>query len=134
MIWHLLPLSQWRRAESAARLSQPAGAEPFLHASPDPRTALAVANALFGQCAEPLVGLGLAESRLAGQVRYEPADPAPPPGVPAETLFPHVYGLVDTSAVAEVRYVRRDAAGRYVALEAAPADVTGLPADATSDT
>lgn len=125
MIWYLLPLPQWRLAEPERYVAVPAGGERFVHASPDEHAALAVANALFLDTGEPLIALGLDESRLPG-VRYEPADPGPPPGVPAGTLFPHVYGPVETAAVAEVRYARRDPGGRYVSLEPRPATAAVL--------
>lgn len=124
MIWHLLPLSRWQPAEPVAVI--PAGGDRFVHASPDEQVALAVAGAVFGELAEPLVGLGLDEAKLSAPVRYEPGDPAPPPGVPASTRFPHIYGPVETSAVAEVRFARRDLAGAYVSLEARPATAAAL--------
>jgi len=126
MIWHLMPLPRWRSTGAVRYLPGTEGAAPFVHASPDERTALAVANARFGQCEEPLVALGLDESRLSAPVRYEPPDPAPPAGVPAGTLFPHVYGPVETVAVTDVRYARRDAAGRYTGLDARPATAEAL--------
>lgn len=120
MIWHLLPLSQWRSAGPARHVPGTESAVPFVHASPDEETALAVANAWFRGTADPLVALGLAEGELSAPVRFEPPHPAPPPGVAAGRLFPHVYGPVETAAVAEVRYARQDPAGRYTALETRP--------------
>lgn len=123
MIWHLLPLPEWRSAGADAGGYVPGttDAAPFVHASPDERTTLAVANALFAGAAEPLVALGLDTSVLSAPVRFEDPDPPMLPDVPAGTLFPHVYGPVETAAVAEVRYARRDPAGRFTALEARPA-------------
>ena len=126
MIWHLLPLPRWRSAGDAPYVPGTDGQDPFVHASPDEPVTLAVANFLFAAQAEPLVALALDESRLSGPVRMEPADPAPPPGVPAGTLFPHIYGPVEKSAVTEVRYARRDPAGRYVSLDARPPTAEAL--------
>jgi uncharacterized protein len=126
MIWHLLPLSHWRQARSAEHVAGPVGGETFVHASPDIPVALAVANALFTSLPEQLVALGLTESGLAAPVRYEAADPAPPPEAPPGTLFPHVYGPVETSAVTEVRYARRGVTGRYEAFEARPETAEAL--------
>lgn len=126
MIWHLLPLSHWRQAQSTEHVAGPADGEAFVHASPDIPVALAVANALFTGLTEQLVALGLAEDRLAAPVRHEAADPAPPPGAPDGTLFPHVYGPVETAAVTEVRYARRDVTGRYQAFEARPQTAEAL--------
>ncbi len=126
MIWHLIPLSKWRSDHESEHLPQPPGAAGFMHAAPDEQTTLAVANALYRQAGEPLLALALDESALAAPVRYEAGDPAPPPGVPAGTLFPHVYGPVERAAVTEIRYLRRDPAGRYTALEARPATAEAL--------
>lgn len=126
MIWHLLSLPDWRSAIEAGRLRPPGEPGSFLHASPDEVTALAVANAFFRECAEPLVALGLDEPRLSAPVRYEPADPAPVPGVPPGTLFPHVYGPVPTGEVREIRYARRDPSGRYTGLEQRPGTAEAL--------
>jgi uncharacterized protein len=126
MIWHLLPLPRWRLAEPGRYVPGTDDGAPFVHASPDEPVALAVANSVFAGQAEPLVALALDESRLSAPVRREAADPAPPPGVPDETLFPHVYGPVEVDAVTEVRYVRRDPSGRYTSLEARPATAEAL--------
>ncbi|MGD0557077.1 MAG: cupin domain-containing protein [Streptosporangiaceae bacterium] len=116
MIWHLLPLSR--------SASFPLSASPFLHACSDLETLLAVANALYTDADEPMVALELDPDQLP--VRYEPADPAPPPGVSAETLFPHVFGPVDAAAVVSVRYARRDPAGVYVSFDSRPATAAAL--------
>ena len=128
MIWHLLPLPRWQSAGSGTFVPGTGDGAPFVHVSPDEAVALAVANDRFADAAEPMVALALDESRLSAPVRREPADPAPPPGVAAGTLFPHVYGPIERDAVAEVRYARRDPSGRYISLEARPptADALGL--------
>jgi hypothetical protein len=126
VIWHLAGLSRWRSAREREHVASPAGGEAFVHASPDIPVSLAVANAMFAGLAEPLVALGLDEGRLSAEVRHEPPDPAPPPGAAAGTLFPHVYGPVETAAVVEVRYARRDLGGRYAAFEERPATAEAL--------
>ncbi len=131
MIWHLLPLDSWQSAGDGSYVpgTRDAGtghAMAFVHASPDQATILAVANDRFADSAQPLVALALDEARLSAAVRFEAADPAPPPGVPAGTLFPHVYGPVELTAVAEVRFARRDPAGRFTALDARPPTAEAL--------
>jgi len=116
VIWHLLPLSH--------SASFPFSASPFLHACPDLETLLAVANALYTGADEPMVALELDPDLLP--VRYEPADPAPPPGVSAETLFPHICGPVGEAAVVSVRYARRDPAGVYLSFDPRPATAAAL--------
>ena len=129
MIWHLIPLSLWRSEPGSEYVPLPPGAlkpDGFVHASPDETVTLAVANAKYRQAGEPLLALALDESRLAAPVRYEPGDPGPPPGVPASTLVPHVYGPVERAAVTEVRYLRQEPSGRYTALAARPATAEAL--------
>jgi uncharacterized protein len=121
MIWHLLPLPQWRSAGHGVYIPGTETTAGYVHASPDESSVLAVANAFYAQCEHGLVALGIDESRLSAPVRYEPAEPAPPPGVAATILFPHVYGPVEVAAVTEIRYVRRDSSGRYTVLEPLPA-------------
>jgi predicted cupin superfamily sugar epimerase/uncharacterized protein (DUF952 family) len=126
MIWHLIPLSRWRSAPDSVYVPGTDEGAGFVHASPDQHVTVAVANALYGHVEEPMVALLLDESRLSAQVRYEAADPAPPPGVPADTLFPHVYGPVERAAVTGVRYLRRSPSGQYSGLEARPATAEAL--------
>ncbi|MFD0923492.1 cupin domain-containing protein [Saccharopolyspora rosea] len=114
---HLLPLSAFQADRDAPIRSATLDEDGFVHCSPDVRTTLAVANALYREVAEPMVALELDPDRLSAPVRWEPPNPAPPPGVPAETLFPHVYGPLERSAVIGVRYARRDLVGTFLALE-----------------
>jgi uncharacterized protein len=107
VIWHLLPVA-----------SVPVSDGPFLHACPDLDTLLAVANALYADTDAPMMALGIDPDRV--NVRFEPADPAPPPGVPASTLFPHIYGPIGTDAVVATRYARRDPSGTYVGFDVRP--------------
>jgi uncharacterized protein len=138
VIWHLLPLERWRAAGHARHVPGTEDAEPFVHASPDLQTALAVASLKFRDADAQLVGLGLDPAKLTAPVRYEPADPAPPPGTSgapgvapragrvAGTLFPHIYGPVETAAVTQVRYARRDPSGAYTGFEVRPATAEAL--------
>jgi hypothetical protein len=126
MIWHLLPLARWRSEPGSVHVPGTTDAVPFVHASPDEPTLLAVANTLYLDATEPLIALALDESLLATPVRYEAADPAPPAGVPRQTQFPHIYGPVERAAVAGIKYLRRDPAGRYTGLEARPATAGAL--------
>lgn len=120
MIWHLLPLSSWRSSGSGVHLAGTADAHPFVHASPDEEATLAVANTLYRDIREPMVALALDTGQIAAPVRFEPPDPRPPAGTGADVMFPHIYGPVETAAVTEVRYARRDTSGRYISLDARP--------------
>jgi uncharacterized protein len=126
MIWHLIPLSRWRSEPHSGYVPGTRDAAPFVQASPDEQTTLAIANALCAQAAEPLVALALSESALSAPVRYEAGQLAPLPGVAPGTLFPHVYGPLERAAVTGIRYLRQDPSGRYTALEARPATAEAL--------
>ncbi len=117
-VLHLTELSRWSaggdiEADSLAT-------EGFLHASPDEPTMLAVANRFYARVPEPMVVLAVDTARVDAEVRWEAADPAPPPGVGTEVLFPHVYGPIPRAAVTEVLHPVRDAQGTYTALESSP--------------
>ncbi|GAB3463856.1 hypothetical protein GCM10027570_51440 [Streptomonospora sediminis] len=102
--------------------------EGFVHAAPDDAAVLAVANAIYTGAAETQVVLIIDSGRLAAEVRWEAAAPAPPPGMPPDTLFPHIYGPIEREAVIGVRYLRRDPQGAFVSVEqrGATADLLDL--------
>ncbi|MUL43374.1 DUF952 domain-containing protein [Streptomonospora sp. PA3] len=113
---HMTGVSTWRDGDGPIA-PESLRTEGFVHASPDDATVLAVANAVYAEAAEPQVVLEIDTERLDAEVRWEAAAPAPPPGVAADALFPHVYGPLPREAVAGVRYLRRDPQGAYVSIE-----------------
>ncbi|GHC73506.1 hypothetical protein GCM10007079_07530 [Nocardiopsis terrae] len=117
-ILHLTELSRWRSGGDVE--AESLRTQGFLHASPDDATLLAVANAFYPEPAEPLVVLVVDTDLVDAEVRWEAADPAPPPGAPEGVLFPHVYGPVPRRAVVGVRHPRQDPGGRYTAFEERP--------------
>lgn len=112
---HFLPLDHYRRAHD--RIAPPTlDTEGFVHCSPDLMTTLAVANTRFTGSAEPMIAVELDAVALSAPVRWEAPDPAPPDGVAADVLFPHVYGPLELSAVTRIHYARRDLRGNYLDL------------------
>ncbi|MHB9857207.1 DUF952 domain-containing protein [Streptomyces sp. YIM S03343] len=116
MIYHVVTPDEWHtgpdRPYAPASLAQ----EGFVHCSPDPVTTVAVVNAFYRTAPRPLLALVLDETRLTARCTWEPADPAPPPGVPEGTLFPHVYGPLDRDAVTGIVEVQWDKDGRATGL------------------
>ncbi|MFC0601570.1 DUF952 domain-containing protein [Streptomyces palmae] len=112
MIFHLVRLDDWLVAPDRPYAPTSLAEEGFVHCSPDESTTLAVANAFFREVPGPLMALLVNEHKLDVMVRWEAADPAPPPGVSAGTLFPHVYGHIVRSAVEGMMEVVRDPDGR----------------------
>ena len=104
MILHLLPawLSETMGADDDY-LPAAYAADGFIHCSPSDEVMLAVANAYYPGGAEDLVVWDVDEAALTAPVRWEAPDPAPPPGVAAGVLFPHVYGPIERRAVVRVR-------------------------------
>ncbi|GAA4901545.1 cupin domain-containing protein [Streptomonospora salina] len=113
---HITGISTWRDGDGPVA---PASlrSEGFVHASPDDATVLAVANAVYADAAEPQLVLIVDTELLDAEVRWEAAEPAPPPGVADDARFPHIYGPVPRAAVAGVRYLRRDPGGVFVSVE-----------------
>ncbi|WP_127359130.1 DUF952 domain-containing protein [Actinacidiphila soli] len=116
MIFHLVPLDDWLRDPDRPYAPASLAEDGFVHCSPDEQTTLAVANAFYRDIVGPLMVLLIDEQALDTGVVWEAADPAPPPGVPEATRFPHIYGRINRSAVAGMMEVRRDADGRAIAL------------------
>lgn len=119
-VWHLLPLRDIPGEPDAVIAPDSLRTEGFVHCSPDESTTLAVANTLYLDAAGPMAALLLDVDRLTAPVRFEAAAPRPPAGVAADTLFPHVYGPIERSAVIAIRYAARDEAGRYLAFTDTP--------------
>jgi uncharacterized protein (DUF952 family) len=86
-------------------------ADGFIHCSPSDEVMLAVANAYYPDGDEDLVVWDVDESLLTALVRWEAPEPAPPPGVPAGVLFPHVFGPIERRAVIRVRRLVRGPTG-----------------------
>ncbi|MCM2576561.1 DUF952 domain-containing protein [Streptomyces meridianus] len=111
MIFHVVPLDDWLAAPDRPYAPPGLAEDGFVHCSPDEATALAVADALYRETVGPLMVLLIDEQLLDSPVRWEAADPSPPPGVGPDVLFPHVYGRINRAAVAGMLEVRRDADG-----------------------
>ncbi|MCW5249882.1 MULTISPECIES: DUF952 domain-containing protein [unclassified Streptomyces] len=108
MIYHVVPLAEWTADPGRPYAPASLADDGFVHCSPDEATALAVAGAFYRAAPRPLAVLAVDEHRLTAPCRWEAPDPAPPPGVPDGTLFPHVHGPLDREAVVRVLRVRWD--------------------------
>ncbi|MFF8320313.1 DUF952 domain-containing protein [Streptomyces bobili] len=111
MIYHLVPKAEWDARPDRPYAPASLGEDGFVHCSPDEATTLAIADAFYRAAPRPLLAVLLDEDRLTARCAWEPADPAPPPGVPGSVLFPHVFGPLDRGAVTRVLEVRWDENG-----------------------
>ncbi|MGW0827726.1 DUF952 domain-containing protein [Streptomyces sp. NPDC002845] len=116
MIYHIVPLDEWNTGPDQPYAPASLAEEGFVHCSPDEQTTLAVVNAFYCTGPRPLLALLLDEHRLTARCVWEAAAPAPPPGVPESTLFPHVFGPINRDAVERVLEVRWDDEGRATGL------------------
>ncbi|WP_419993768.1 DUF952 domain-containing protein [Streptomyces boninensis] len=125
MIYHVVPLDDWLIAPDRPYAPPHLAEAGFVHCAPDEATSLAVADTAYRGAPGPLMVLMIDEHALDARISWEAADGAegaegaegaPPPGIPAETLFPHVYGRINRTAVVGMLEVRRDARGRAVEL------------------
>ncbi|WP_149359687.1 cupin domain-containing protein [Lolliginicoccus suaedae] len=96
-------------------------AQGFIHCTGSVETLVAVANAFYRGWTGDVVALELDPERIEPPVRWEPADPAPPPGVGDEERFPHIYGPLDVASARRVLHARRDLDGTYRGFEQRPA-------------
>jgi uncharacterized protein (DUF952 family) len=83
----------------------------FVHCSSEAAT-IAVANEYFGGVEEKLLLLRVDPTKLTSQTRYEyavPVDGIRAAAVPASTLFPHVYGPIEISAINGIGLLEREA-------------------------
>ncbi|MBB6171463.1 hypothetical protein HNR23_001523 [Nocardiopsis mwathae] len=115
-VLHMTDLREWRRGEGDLEPDS-LHTQGFVHASPDESTLLAVANAFYSDVRAPQAVLVIDTGLLDAEVRWEEPNPQPPPGVPPDVLFPHIYGPVRRKAVIGVRYLRRDPDGVYSAVQ-----------------
>lgn len=120
-VLHMLPAAQAAPGSALWRdgrlVPDSLTSEGMVHATADEATLLAVANAFYAAAAEPMLALVIETELLDVEVRWEKAAPAPPPGVPAETVFPHIYGPIPETAIAGRRYLRPLPGGGFAAVE-----------------
>ncbi|MFS8197979.1 DUF952 domain-containing protein [Streptomyces sp. CWNU-52B] len=117
MIYHVVTLGDWSAHPEAPYAPASLAQDGFVHCAPDEATALAVADAFYRTLPRPLLAVVLDETRLTARLEFEAADPAPPPGVGADVLFPHLFGPIDRDAVERVLEIRWDADGRAAGLQ-----------------
>jgi uncharacterized protein (DUF952 family) len=113
MIYHITSRSAWDEArERGDYRAESLETEGFIHCSTDSQV-LPVAEELYmGQ--RGLLLLVIDPERLSSDLKWEPpSGGTPPPGVPEDDLFPHVYGPVNLDAVVQVFDLESEPDGKY---------------------
>ena len=104
---HLVPEPVWRERGGAETYEPERFAEEgFVHTTIGEATLIEVANRYYQGDPRPYLVLDVDLDRLAAPVRFDDAGPS----------FPHVYGAVETAAVARVRRAERDPGGAFVGI------------------
>jgi uncharacterized protein (DUF952 family) len=106
MIYRIVPSSVWHAQPDQPYAPATLAELGFIHCSPDEQTTLLVVNALYRASPRPLLVLTIDENRLTARCEWEVAIPEPPPGVPGDTRFPHVYGPINRDAVRQARLIQ----------------------------
>ena len=109
-LYHIATAPDWEQAQrdgqyTTSTRGRSLSEEGFIHASTGAQV-LPVANALYLDEQQDLVLLLLDTGRIGAEIRYEPvpgwADP-----------FPHIYGPLEVTAVAQAVPLERDARGSF---------------------
>jgi len=113
MIFHITSQNEWLEAQQRGEYVAPSlQTEGFIHCSTDKQVAH-VANAFY-RGRNDLVLLVIDESKLTSELKWEaPAGP-PASGISVTDSFPHVYGSIALTAVADVLDFKPDpATGKF---------------------
>lgn len=113
MIYHITPRTGWRTALATGDYrAQSLATEGFIHCSTLSQV-LPVAEQFY-KGHRGLALLVIDPARLASALKWEsPSGGTPPPGVPQEDLFPHVYGPISLDAVINVFDLEEDPQGKF---------------------
>ncbi len=119
---HITSRPLWDQARKLGRYASPGFAsEGFIHCSTVEQVIPVARRFYHGQTG--LVLLVIDPTRLTSTLKWEPsAEGAPPPGVPANAMFPHIYGPLNLDSVTQVLDFEPDAKGDFslpAALQAA---------------
>ncbi len=114
LIVHMVRLSRLQAADRVIS-GAPPDTEDFVQCAPDEAAMVQLANASYRDEAEPMVALLLDPAKIGAPIRFERPGFAVP-GI-GNLLFPRVYGPIERSAIAGIRYARRDVTGTYIGLD-----------------
>lgn len=113
MIYHITSRSAWNQArERGVYRAESLDTEGFIHCSTEQQVVPVAERFYKGQ--GDLLLLVIEPDRLTSDLKWEPpAEGTPPPGVPQNDLFPHIYGPINLEAVVRVFDLQSQPDGRY---------------------
>lgn len=113
MIYHLTFRKNWRYALATGPYrAESLDKEGFIHCSTESQL-VPVAMDFFAK-RRKLTILVIDETRLTSPLKWEKPAEGPPPGVPVNAKFPHVYGPINFEAVIKTLDMERNADDVFV--------------------
>ncbi len=121
-IYHLVPVAYYEaQPQNKAYQPETFAQEGFIHCATGVEMLLEVANVYFATLAESLLVLEINPQHLTTSLKFEP--PIHPTNQPfedeadfvpeSETLFPHIYGLLNREAIVNTFTLDRDELGLW---------------------
>jgi uncharacterized protein (DUF952 family) len=117
MIYHVTSRSAWSKArQSGEYRAASLETEGFIHCSTENQVVPVAEKFYKGQ--PNLYLLVIEPALLSSDLKWEPpSGGAPPPGVPEDALFPHIYGPINLDAVVQVFDLQSDPDGKFNLLQ-----------------
>jgi uncharacterized protein (DUF952 family) len=114
VIYHITSRKTWNAAlQHGEYRVESLETEGFIHCST--RSQVLPVAEKFYQGQASLLLLMIDPSRLASDLKWEPpSGGTPPPGVPEEDMFPHVYGPINLDAVVKVFDLEANPDGKHI--------------------
>lgn len=113
MIYHLTFRKNWRYALATGPYRDKSlEKDGFIHCSTVEQLVPVAMN--FFPARRKLTVLVIDETRLTSPLKWEKPEDGPPPGLPPNARFPHVYGPINHEAVIKSLDMERDAEDMFV--------------------
>src|SRR5512140_3134097 len=111
-ILHVTSRKAWIDATRAGQYSAPSlESEGFIHGSTLKQVLPVAAKYYKGQ--PGLVLLEIDPKRLTSELKWESPTGGPPPGVPEDESFPHIYGPINLEAIVQVLDFEPNSSGDF---------------------
>ena len=112
MIYHITSRASWNEAcQRGDYRADSLEIEGFIHCSTEEQVVQVAENFFKGQ--SDLYLLVIEPTLLASDLKWEPPSDGPPPGIPEDDLFPHIYGPINLDAVVQVFDLQSDPDGKF---------------------
>ena len=113
MIYHITSRAAWNEARQRGDYrAESLETEGFIHCSTEKQVVPVAEKFYKGQ--HDLYLLVIEPALLSSALKWEPpSGGAPPPGVPDDALFPHIYGPINLDAVVQVFDLQSDPDGKF---------------------